>query len=331
MSAIDLNDPVLDHASRSPVTVRATETIGEALERIRGIGLPDRILYFYVVNERGGLAGVVPTRRLLMSPPDARIASVMIEDVVAIPSTATVREACDYFLRHRFLAFPLVDPGKRTLVGVVDAGLFTDRAEQMMRRREERDLFQLIGVHLERGVRHSPWSGFRTRFPWLLCNIGGGILCALLSGLYVGLLDQVILLALFIPVVLALAESVSMQSMTITIQAFHAERGRRTPVAAALLREFLTASLLGAGSGAVVGLIAWLWKGDGGVALSLASAIFLSMLVACLLGVALPTAVNAFGRDPRIASGPIVLAAADVCTLLFFFTLAGWILLPGGA
>jgi len=323
---MELNDPVARYAGGSVATLRPAETVGQALERIRALGLPDRILYFYVVNEKGGLAGVVPTRRLLTTPLERSVASILIEDVVAIPSTATVREACDYFLRYRFLAFPVVDPVRKTFVGVVDAGLFTDRVGEMMRRREQEDLFQLIGVHIAGGRAVPPWTGFLVRFPWLLCNIGGGILCALLSGLYEGLLDRAILLALFIPIVLALAESVSIQSMTLTLQALHEGTFRWRALLGAIGREAMTASLLGAGSGSLVAVIAYLWKGEAALALALGSSILLSMLTACLLGVALPAGVRAFGRDPRIASGPIVLAIADLCTLLFYFNLAGLIL-----
>jgi magnesium transporter len=167
--------------------------------------------------------------------------------------------------------------------------------------------------------------GFRNRFPWLLCNIGGGIICAFLAGLYESFLDSVIVLALFIPVVLALAESVSVQSMTITLQSLHGRRVGWRNTLRAVTAEFLTAVLLGSASGLLVGLVALVWKRQPAVAAAIGASICLAIITACLLGILLPTALRAF-RDPKIASGPIVLATADVATLLFYFNLAGLML-----
>lgn len=79
------------------------------------------------------------------------------------------------------------------------------------------------------------------------------------------------------------------------------------------------AILLGAASGSIVGAIAFLWKSQGMVSLVIGLSIALSMITACLLGVLLPTLVSMTGRNPRIASGPIVLATADIGTMIFFF------------
>ena len=91
-----------------------------------------------------------------------------------------------------------------------------------------------------------------------------------------------------------------------------------------MIQELGAAALLGAGCGAVVGSIATVWKGDALLGGVVAVAITASVITAGLFGFVLPTALHAMRRDPRIAAGPIVLAAADVATLLFYFNLAGW-------
>lgn len=225
------------------------------------------------------------------------------------------------FLRHRLLAFPVVDEEGR-LQGVADASLFADEMADLSDRQSAADVFQLIGVHLARTV--TPWRAFRDRFPWLMCNITAGLLMAWLASAYESLLDRVILLAMFIPVVLALAESVSIQSVTITLQSMHVARPDRRFLFGAVRREVITGALLGAASGALIGLAIWLWRPEApaGVAGTVASTIALAMLVACLLGVSVPTLVRALRRDPRIAAGPIVLALADLATLVCCFALA---------
>ena len=88
----------------------------------------------------------------------------------------------------------------------------------------------------------------------------------------------------------------------------------------------MTAALLGLACGGVVALAAWVWKGSTGVALATGAAIWASMVTACVIGVVLPTALRAMRRDPKVAAGPIVLAAADLATLMFYFNLSAALL-----
>ena len=113
---------------------------------------PARIVYFYVVDDEDRLKGVIPAKSLLLSPPEARVADIMLRQVIAIPAGATVLDACEFFVLHRFLAFPVVD-AERRLLGAIDVELYTDELHDLGRRqRPSDDLFQLIGVHLGPGT-----------------------------------------------------------------------------------------------------------------------------------------------------------------------------------
>src|SRR5262249_47501880 len=155
---------------------------------------------------------VVPTRRLLLASSDQKVAEIMVRQVIALPARTTVLEACEFFIQHRFLAFPVVDEERR-LLGVVDVELYTDEVTQLDDGRVRDDLFQLLGVHAGGAQDNSPLGAFRRRFPWLGCNLAAGILAAFLASAYKDELDRVVALAFFIPVVLNLAESVSSQSV----------------------------------------------------------------------------------------------------------------------
>lgn len=321
-----LDQPVTQYCRVDFLTLRAEQTVAEALDYLRTQSLEEEVVYLYVLDTDRKLVGVVPTRRLLASPPDRRIADIMQTRVISLPHTAPVLLACEVFLMHRFLALPIVDDAGR-MVCVADIKLFTDEVFGLAEHRELSDIFQFIGVKVAqaRGPS-SALSDFRGRFPWLLCNIVGGVLCAVLSARYEHLLGSVLLLAMFVPVVLALAESVSMQSVTITLQTLHGPRIDWRSFVQAMSREFVAAVLLGVCSGALVMAAAWVWRRESVAALAIGASICLSMITACLLGLALPWAVRLLGRDPKIAAGPIVLAIADLLTLLFYFNLAGWML-----
>src|SRR6185369_6516579 len=121
----ELDDPIIKHVRHDVTTLRASQTVGEALALLRTQPLGEKIVYFYALDDDGRLVGVVPTRRLLAGTPEQRVADIMLARVLAIPYLATVLDACEFFIQYKFLAFPVIDE-ERKLVGVVDVGLFAD-------------------------------------------------------------------------------------------------------------------------------------------------------------------------------------------------------------
>jgi magnesium transporter len=326
LAKIDWDDDVTDHMHRDLPQLREALTVGEALAWLRQNPPPGRIIYFYVVDDKGHLRGVVPTRRLVLSSPDELLVNIMVREVVAVPAQATVLDACEFFIQHRFLAFPIVDE-ENHLLGMVDVELYTEELSQLGDRRVSDDLFQLIGVHAT-AAREGPSStaSFRHRFPWLGCNLVAGILAAFLAGVYQDELNRVVALAFFIPVVLNLAESVSSQSVSLALHLLHGQAPRWKELPASLGRELGTGLMLGLASGAVVGLVAYVWLGHIRVALCLIGGICGGVAVAAVLGLSLPFLLRLLRLEPRVAAGPVALAGADVVTILLYLNLARWLL-----
>ncbi len=320
-----LQQPVLAVARKDAATVREDFTVQQALDTIRQSGLGEKIVYFYVVDSDGRLVGVLPTRRLLTARLDQRIAKVMISRVIAVPHTATVLEACEAFVLHKFLAFPVVDEQRR-IVGVVDVGLLTEEAFDIAERQATDELFERIGFRVAQVRDASPVRAFRFRFPWLLATIGSGTMCALLASAYEVTLAKSLVLAFFLTLVLGLGESVGIQSMTVTIQALRATRPKLGWYLRAFRREAGTALLLGGACGVLVGLIVWFWRGAGLAGFAIGASILLALCAACLFGLSVPTLLHALKLDPKIAAGPVTLAFTDLCTLLFYFSLAALLL-----
>src|SRR6476646_4465786 len=172
----DFNSLIVDHARKDFPLLDANMSVAEALDRIRREGVGERVIYFFAIDSEKRLVGVLPTRRLLTAALETRLEEIMVRRVVAIPATATVLEACEFFVLYKFFAFPVVDDQRR-VVGVVDVSLF---AEEMLEAGNEDgrspiavvpggdDVFEALGFHLSqiRGV--SPFRVFRYRFPWLL-------------------------------------------------------------------------------------------------------------------------------------------------------------------
>ena len=319
------DEPVIAHARKDLPLLRADMSVADALETIRREGVGERIIYFYAVDQNQRLVGVLPTRRLLTAPLDATLETIMVRRVAAIPATATVLEACEFFVLYKFFAFPVVD-AERHVVGTVDVTLFT---EEMMETEPEPaglsradDLFEALGFHLAQVRDASPWRGFRYRFPWLLATVASGTACAILAGFFEFTLARSLVIAFFLTMVLGLNESVSTQSMSVTIQALRSVKVTWRWFAGALRREFATAALLGFALGAVVGVIVWLWRHDSRAALVIGGSIALSLITACLFGLSVPSLLHRLRLDPKIAAGPITLGLADFFALLLYFTSA---------
>jgi magnesium transporter len=316
--------PVHEHMRADFVRLHPDLTVAQALDLILDQQPAGRIIYFYVADGDGRLLGVVPTRRLLLSPRHKPLAQIMVTPVVAIPRDATVLEACEFFILHKLLAFPVVDEEHR-IVGLVDVELYTRGLTDLDRGESYDDLFQLIGVHVTEAHQRSVTSLFRRRFPWLLVTLAGGLLAAVISDYYYRVASLALVVP-FIPLVLALAGSVTVQSVSLALRTLQGQG----PTWAALLPrarfELATGSLLGVACGLIAGTAVLTWKGDPTAALGLLGGIVGSVACAAVVGLAMPYLLWTLRRNPRVAAGPIALASADAVTLLVYFTLARWLL-----
>jgi magnesium transporter len=326
LSDHNMQEPVSAYMRTDFVSLKQDETVARAIKSIRDNASPKDILYLYVTDEQNRLTGVVPIRNVITSEPQTKISSIMVRSPVSVQHWQSVLHACELFTEYRFLALPVVDEDTKIL-GIVDINLFTDDVVSLNHQRQLENVFQLIGVHVSIGKKKvSPWSNFKSRFPWLLCNITSGIICAFIAGRYELLISELAILAMFITVVLAISESVSIQSMALTLQVLLQRNVSWRHVLIGVRSELLTSVLLGAGAGFVVGVIAYLWRGVLWQGLAIGLSIWLSVITACLLGVIVPTLIRKFHIDPKVAAGPIVLAAADIATLTFYFSTASLIL-----
>jgi magnesium transporter len=315
-----LNDPIRDHARTDFSMLKLDWTLAQSLEHLRAHPPGGRVIYFYVCNEDDQLVGVVPTRRLVLNAPETMIRDIMVKSTIAVPQDATVLEACEFFSLHRLLALPVIDDDRK-LVGVVDIELYTSELATIESVPD--DIFQMIGVHLGQAHVLKPWKAFRGRFPWLLCNVAGGLMAAVLSGIYQDVLNwRHAVLALFVPIVLALAESVTIQSVTLTLQGLRVGPPTVRRLVQLAVAEARTGLLLGLGTATLVAIVAIIWQQDTSVASILFGGIVGGVMMAAVVGVAVPMSLRLMQRDPQVAAGPVCLALADFAALLLYFNLA---------
>lgn len=308
-------------ARPDPVRLTEHETVGQALARLRGGNIGERVVYFYVTDAAGRLAGVVPTRRLLLSAPETEVGGIMVQPVVSVNANEPLGNALATLTARRLLALPVVDDGGR-LSGVLDVSALTRTMVDLERRDAVDEIFQMVGLHIgtDRG-RTARWA-LRNRFPWLLMNVGSGFAAALISDWFGAALQAAVAVAFFIPLVLTLAESVAMQTVTMSLETIHAGKRSSSPPAGRIFAELRAGALLGGISGAIVGALGLAWLGLPALIAAVGCAILLAATAGAALGYIVPRAVHALRLDPKIASGPAVLALTDVAAMFLYLGLA---------
>jgi magnesium transporter len=313
----DLDRPVAGLAHVDYMQLFDWETVAESLDRIRGEHLGERVVYFYAIGDGDKLVGVVPARRLLVAEPNTLIRDILVSPVVSVPPNATLREAFQAMAGRKLLAVPLVDSEGR-ICGVIDTRHYSEEAVDFGQREVADRMFQILGFHIE-GGDSGIWQSFKSRFPWMICNIASGLAAAAITGEYSSVLKAVVALAFFVPVVLGIAESVSMQSVSIGLQSLDSPRGT--------FREIRMGPVLGLAAGALVGLVGWLALGMPMLGAIVCISIIFGAAIGALFGLYLPRLVHRWKLDPKIASGPAVLALTDVFTLAAYLMFAEWMLL----
>lgn len=316
----DLHRTVKDWVEPVQTTLRADHSVQQAMADLRGRSIDHAVTYFYVVDGEHRLQGVVPTRRLLLADPEQNVKQIMHEPVVSLWADETLADAMEVFARHRYLALPVVDREQK-LVGTISVQLYADEAFDLAETERVADVFQLIGVWIDQMRQASPGRVFAVRMPWLLCNIVGGIACAGVATVFGVVIEQVLVIAAFVPLVLSLGEGISIQSLTLGIQQMTGGISR-AKFAQLLGKEAATAALIGLASGALVALAALLWGFEIGPPLAIGASVAATMTLAAVIGAAVPGLLHLMRLDPKIAAGPVVLMTADVCTLTLYLGLA---------
>ncbi|MES2199931.1 MAG: magnesium transporter [Chlamydiota bacterium] len=326
MEKTDKEILVKDLMQLPPMVIDEQEIVENVLNALRKKECNGKILYFYVVDSENTLLGILPTRALLLAEPQERVQNIMQTSIFFLHDTTTYEKAMESLSHHRLLALPVVN-AKKKLVGFFDIQMCLEENIDLFKEQRSQEIFQLLGMHLEISTYKHPVHAYTKRMPWILCNMIGGIACAIVSYIFQAVLIKVLLLAMFIPLVLALSESISMQSMTQSLQILKKQNISLKKVVSRVFFEIRVAILMSATSGILVGLLSFFWKATFMTSLTIAMGVTFSVILSAVLGASIPIALHSSKLDPKVASGPVVLAVADVMTTSIYLFLATYWLL----
>jgi len=289
---------------------------GEAIESIRAAGDADDALpYLYVVDEARHLLGVVPIRRLVAAPPTTRCRDLMIRESISATPDADQEEVARLVARYDLFAIPVTDVDG-TMLGVITV----DDVIDVINEEATQDMYNLAGLSEEDRVFSSTRVSVRKRLPWMLLNLCTAFTAASVVGLFERTLEQLVTLAVFLPVVAGVGGNGGIQTLTVITRAIALGEIEFSSGIRAVLKEMAVGLVVGLCAGVASGIIAWLWHGSPILGLVLFSAMLVTMTVASLLGAAIPLFLKALRMDPALGAGVIVTFCTDA---LGFFSFLG--------
>ena len=299
------------------VSVRADTTTAIALDilRVRAEEVDD-VSALLVVDDCRRLVGSLGVTRLALARPTLLVADIMDPEVRHVAPDTDQEECASLVERYDLSYLPVVDEDRR-LLGVI---LVQDLVDVMEQEATE-DMYHMARIGPER-LFGPPLGSVRRRLPWLYLNLATTILAALVINFFESTVARVVALAMFLPVVAGQGGIGGTQTLTLVIRgiALGDLPGRRAlPL---LGRELVLGLIHGVLLGAVIGVVAFLWKGNGMLGVVVGTAVGANMVIAGMVGAATPLVLRALRMDPALGAAVVVTTVADVVGFLIFLGIA---------
>jgi magnesium transporter len=305
-----------------PVSSPETWTVGSTIDHMRETpDLPDDFYDIFVVDSQQTLKGTLPLNLLLRAKRPVRVSQIMTRDVVSIPATMDREEVARRFRDRDLVSAPVVDARGR-LVGMITIDDVVDVIEE----EAEEDMLRLSGVQ-ETDFYKDTIETTRRRFTWLSVNLVTAILASLVIGFFARTIEQLVALAILMPIVASMGGNAGTQTLTVTVRAI----ATRELAAGKILRFIGKEAVVGATNGVlfalIMGAIAWLWFSSAIIGVVIGLAMTTNLIVAGFSGAVIPLMLERRGIDPAVASSVILTTVTDVVGFLTFLGLATIILL----
>ncbi len=292
-------------------------TVGQTIDYLRAEqDLPDEFFQIYVVDPSYNLLGTIPLDRFLRTKRTVRIEDIMNRNVIEVSATEDQEEAARDFERYDLVEVAVVDENQR-LVGV----LTIDDMVDVIHEEATEDIRLLAGVGDE-GLSDNVWSAVRSRSTWLVVNLCTAVLASAVIGLFDATIEQMVALAVLMPIVASMGGNAATQTMTITVRALAMRELDRKRVRRLIVRE-MTVGLVNGGIFAVlIGVITAIRFGNFSLGVVIGLAMIVNMLAAGTAGILIPLGLNRLKIDPAVASSVFVTTVTDVVGFFGFLGLA---------
>jgi magnesium transporter len=297
-------------------------TVGQTIDYLRAKpDLPDDFYDIYIVNPRFEPVGSIPLSKVVRSRRGVLLTELKLKELHLIPFDMDQEEVGFVFRQYGLVSAPVVDANRR-LLGVITV----DDVVHVIEEEAEEDILKLGGVQ-ETDIFAPPLRTSMHRVPWLLLNLGTASLAALVVAQFEATIREIVILAALMPVVVSLGGNAGIQALTVTVRALALKQITKANTLRILGKELLTAGMNGAVL-LIAGILLVLgWMGATDLAVVFGAGIIMTIVVASLVGVTVPIALDRIGLDPAVSSSVFVTTIADVFGFFAFLGLAALFLL----
>ncbi|MFD2649528.1 magnesium transporter [Devosia albogilva] len=293
-------------------------TVGQTIDYLRSeADLPEDFYQIYVVDASYQVLGTIALDKFLRSPRVTRIEALMNTNFVTVHATEDQEEAARDFERYDLVEVGVVDESGR-LVGV----LTIDDIVDVIQEEAEEDIRFLAGIGDE-DISNSTISTVRSRAPWLAVNLVTAVAVSYVIGLFGATIDQMVALAVLMPIVASMGGNAGAQTMTVTVRALAMRELQGSRLRRLITREMIVGFANGIIFAILIGVVTWLRFDSVSLGIVIALAMIINMIVAGTAGILIPLALDKFKADPAIASAVFVTTITDIVGFFAFLGIAG--------
>jgi magnesium transporter len=305
-------------------TLYQNSTCKDALNSLQDQTEAEMVFYLYITDEDDRMVGVASLRALATTPSDTLLKNIMVKRVHSVRPDTDQEEVAQIVAQYNYLAVPVLDEDDH-LLGIVTV----DDVVDVIREEATEDFLQMAGAGKDREILlKSSWENARARLPWLFASWIGGIIAVSIIGIFEDMLENIIALAAFIPVIIGMGGNIGTQSSTIIVRGMATGRIEIGNEIKILFKEIRVGLILGGLYGLLLGVFAnfRFFDVDPLLGFVVGLSIFCSMLIATAVGTFIPLVLRKLDIDPAIATGPIVTTSIDILGVLLYFLIAGYFL-----
>lgn len=299
------------------VAVKADATVQGAIKIIREKSKDVEYLYYvWVIDDYERLTGVISLKDLILEPPERKISEIMNHEVISTHVNTDQEEVAQLVKKYDLVNIPVVDKDHR-LVGRITHDDIIDVIEE----EADEDISLMAGVIDQEITEESTVKISKSRLPWLIMGLFGGILAALVINQFEASLEKIIALSFFFPVIMAMGGNTGTQAATVVVRGLATGDIGLMNVGKRLWMEMRVALINGLICGTLLGLIVGLWLSDYTLGAIVALALIMIVVISGFIGSAVPLALKKLDIDPALATGPFVTTSNDILGLFIYLGL----------
>jgi magnesium transporter len=307
--------------NRDYLSIKSNLTVGELIDQLRNTRRGPKDFYnIFIVDDQNTPIGYVPSGRVLRSKRSKKLKEIIYKDIHIIKSDEKIEDIAYTFRQYGLVSAPVVNLDNK-MIGIMTV----DDVVEIDHEESEDDMRKLGGLFVNDFYKGA-FTSATSRFIWLGLNLLTAILASLVIDLYSEQLQQMIAIAVLMPIVASMGGNAGTQAMTIYVRAIATKDINNSNYIKLVVKEFLIGSINGFALSLIMGLIAYYWFDSLVLAFAISFAILINLGFACLVGIIIPITINKMKIDPALASGIVLTTFTDVFGFLSFLSIATYIL-----